>query len=369
MIPLLAAGIFLGARSVSKPEPPARIESTQKENPETPDPTPAVPAPGLGNAWKDLMEGWRENDDDRFEAGMSWIMARGTDLVPELRERMLDREGSLESRLFAAELLLRIDGKTDRGVVLEAMMDLCRTPGGRKRLANMIKTEEGEIRVYEIARDAIMAAETQDRLPALMEGLHSGDSETRVTALKTLSQLTLDPSLIRDRVAALLKDENPEVRGEALALVPTLFPGEASTLLSGALEAEVDSQVVLYSGRMWAKVATKKDLPRIAELSGSDSRPVTRLAAAHVAASMKEKPSGEWIGTNVLPGLWSLIDSPRIKAAHRAGAAVILDKLVGSYGTGMDPEIALHMDTMLESEKDPWVRSLLEQAKSRLPSE
>ena len=226
MIPLLAAGIFLGARSVSKPEPPARIESTQKENPETPDPTPAVPAPGLGNAWKDLMEGWRENDDDRFEAGMSWIMARGTDLVPELRERMLDREGSLESRLFAAELLLRIDGKTDRGVVLEAMMDLCRTPGGRKRLANMIKTEEGEIRVYEIARDAIMAAETQDRLPALMEGLNSGDSETRVTALKTLSQLTLDPSLIRDRVAALLKDENPEVRGEALALVPTLFPGK-----------------------------------------------------------------------------------------------------------------------------------------------
>ncbi len=82
---------------------------------------------------------------------------------------------------------------------------------------------------------------------------------------------------------------------------------------------------------------------------------------------MNPQPPVAWLEKEVLPGVWSLLDSKTAPQEHRAGAAAVLNKLVTTHGSKIDPEIGTHIAVMLESEKDPWVHSLLSKAGQALP--
>jgi hypothetical protein len=150
-----------------------------------------------------------------------------------------------------------------------------------------------------------------------------------------------------------------------MELLPDVFPNEAPALLSDILENESDSQVVLHAGRILSRIATLDNLPGIEELLQKDGRPSTQLAAAHVATTMREKPDVAWIQKRVLPEIWGLLESPTAETVHRAGAAAILDRLVGNFGPDLDPKVIERMDLLMGTETDPWVSTLLEKARNR----
>ena len=195
MIPVLAAGIALREGFSSEPKQAAGSESpVQDEGRDRAHP----PLSQQGDeAWDGLVGGWKRNDDEAFQKAYDWILAQEPGYLSEFRKRMHSPGSSHETRLFASELLLRLDRKASRAEVMDAMLKICSTREGRTWLARMIRTEEGEVRVYDIARNAIRESEMRDQLPALLKALHSGDVETRLEVLEQLSRLEPDPDWIR----------------------------------------------------------------------------------------------------------------------------------------------------------------------------
>ncbi|MDP6959588.1 MAG: HEAT repeat domain-containing protein, partial [Planctomycetota bacterium] len=258
---------------------------------------------------------------------------------------------------------LRINPDYDKEELLKAMEELCASEEGRIKLKEYIKNKEGEIEIYSIALEALESVASLNRFPTVLARINSEDVSDRILALEETGFLRGDLNVLRIPVQNCLTDTDPQVRSTALNILPRIFPTEAGDILSNVLVTEKDQNVVLHAGRVLSQVATLDFLPELEKLLSIGSRPVTRLAAAHVVSAMKEKPPVSWVENNVLPEIWDLL-GPSKKASDRAGAAALLSRFTKTYGSNLDPAVKETLDSMVQSEKDPWVSTFLLRAQN-----
>jgi len=368
IVPVLAVEMYVGLRvpaEIRRNSFPKSVPSTMVAGSfET---TQIAPSEFGSEEWDRLLSGWETNNDDQFHTAMEWVLANGPEMVPTLRKNLTSVEESFESRLFSAELLLRINPKFDKKELLQAMEALCSSEEGRIKLKEYIKNKEGEIEIYEIALEALESVASLERFPKVLDGLYSENVSDRILALEEASYLRGDLNALRTPVQNCLTDIDPQVRSTALNLLPKIFPMDAGGILSNVLVTERDQNVVFHAGRVLSQVATLDILPELERLLAKGSRPVTRLAVAHVVSAMKKKPSVSWVENNVLPEIWDLLGDQK-KASNRAGAAALLSRFTKTYGSNLDPSVKETVDAFVQAEKDPWVSTFLVRAQNEFGS-
>ena len=166
IVPVLAVEMYVGLRvpaeirrnSFPKTVPNAMVAGSFEK-------TETIPTEFGTEEWEQFLSGWETNDDDQFHSAMEKILAHGAEMVPLLRKKMKTSTELFEARLFAGELLLRIDPNVDKNEIRKAMEELCASEEGRIKLKEYIKNKEGEIEIYKIALEALESVASRERYP------------------------------------------------------------------------------------------------------------------------------------------------------------------------------------------------------------
>ncbi len=189
------------------------------------------------------------------------------------RAAVLLREGSAEERWAAA-----------RG--------LAATPGAARLLGDALASESDE-RVREAIFTSLARIGGAESLDAVLPCLRSDDANLRTGALDALKLLC---AAAPDRLGALLRDSDVDVRILACDLAREAPPGEAAKFLEAVIEADPEVNVCAAAVDVLAEIGSAENLPSLARCAARfPDQPflafAARVASERIGAA-SDRPHG-----------------------------------------------------------------------------